>query len=312
VSYVKIRIVAVAAVAMLAALALSAARAAALPEFGQCFKNGPGSKYTEAACVTKATKTPGEWEWRKASMKSEAAKRRLEGTGGATVLTINFRVCEPGQDVRAQKCKEGETENTVLGETLTCESETNTGEISGPKKLSNVALTLRGCALPGLGSGRAPCSNTGIAGEVRSTTLKGMLGYISKPKLEVGLQLNPTRDGATFFTAACPAIGLDVNVGIGNESEGCVYPLPACGGSGVISAIGPLDTMTSALSQTFAVDEAEAENVPSKFEGATSPLEALEAYLNAPGTPGTTMWSKAGLAGSNNYNAAEAWEIKAK
>jgi hypothetical protein len=211
--------------------------------------------------------------------------------------------------VRAQKCKEGETENTVLGEKLTCESETNKGEISGPTKLANVSVVLKGCTLSGFGGGT--CTNTGTAGEIKLASLKGTLKYISKAKLEAGLLLNPTTKGAKFLAATCES-GFAVNVGIGKESEGCVYPLKLCGGDGVISAIGPLDTMTSALSQTFAVDEAEAENVPSKFEGATSPLEALEAYLNAPGTPGTTMWSKAGLAGSNSDNAPEAWEIKAK
>jgi hypothetical protein len=312
VNHVRMRLIALAALSVVTALALAASSASALPEFGQCFVQPKHEgKYTNNVCTKKALKVEekftGEFEWRKAS-EIEAAKRKVEGTGGETVLTANYTICEPGSDVRAQKCREGETERVDAAH-VTCESEVSHGDLSGTKNLSNVTITLHGCKLHFFGEASS-CSNTSTEGEIQVSALKGQLGFINKKATprEAGLLLNAAKKGGKLFSAPCED-GFAVALGQGNEAEGCVYPLTHCGGDGFISAIGPVNTMGTELNVVASVNEAEAENVPSKFEGKA--LEVLESYLFAPGTPGTSMWSKAGWASSEVFKAPEAVEIKA-
>ncbi len=304
-SHVRMRYVLLGLLASLSALVL-ASSAAALPEFGQCFKKGAGSKYTNSVCTTKSTtKTPGEFEWRKAT-EIEAAKRKLEGTGGPVVLMANFRLCEPSENVRAQKCHEGEEEVTTGPfRELECESETDTGEISSTTGEKNVDITLRGCiGLP------AKCETGATAGEVKLNALKGKLGMINKKAAppEAGLVLEPAKAKGKVVTYTCES-SIAFAVGVGDEAEGCVYPLKACGGDGVIAAVTPVNTMMAEFTQAFSANET-FENVPSKFEG-TQPLKQLETYFYNSGGPGTSMWSKASLSLTTTEKAPEAIEIKA-
>jgi len=306
-NHVRIRSIALAVPATLTALAFAASSASALPEFGQCYKKGPGSKYTEASCVTKATtKRPGEYEWRKATA-IEAAKRKFSGTGGEVHLYGLYRVCEPSFSVRAQKCHEGETEGT-FSLPVECTSEFNQGEISGSNAVKNVTVTFRGCEGTTAGG---KCQSTETAGEIQLGTLKGKLGFINKAATprEVGLLLEPAKAKAKFTTYKCTSLPDSFTIGMGNEKEGCVYPQKACGGDGVISAVTPVNTMTPELTQTFTATEETAENIPSKFEG-THPLKVLEGYLfNSEGT--TSMWSKVAESLTNSAKTPEAVEIKA-
>jgi len=303
-----VRMLGLCLVAVFAVIAVMSSSASALPEFGQCYKKGAGSKYTEASCVKKATtKSPGEYEWRKAT-EIEAAKRKLEGTGGTVTLTGLYRVCEPSFGVRAPKCHEGEEEVTIPGPVV-CTSEENRGEISSANGVKNVTVTFQGCRFEGAGG--PTCQSTATAGEIKLGTLKGKLGFINKAATprEVGLLLEPAKAKAKFITYKCNANELSFTIGMGNEKEGCVYPLTKCGGDGIISAVTPVNTMTSALTQTFTASEGTAENIPSKFEG-TQPLKALEGYLfNAEGA--TSMWSKVSVSLTNSANTLEPVEIKA-
>jgi hypothetical protein len=310
VNYVRIRIAALGASAALAALALLASSAAALPEFGQCFKHPTHEgKYTNAVCTGKAKKVnekfTGEFEWRKAT-EMEAAKKKLSGTGGKVILTAHYRFCEPSESVRAQKCREGENESITPGRIL-CESEVNQATISGNNALSSIAVTFKGCEVEFF----APPEE--CAKEIVLNKLKAKLGFINKttsPR-QAGLQIEPATKAGKFLTVTCNN-GIAFTVGVGNEAEGCVYPLKACGGDGVIAALAPVNTMTVGFTQTMSVGEAEpAQNVPTKFEGATKPLKELESYAFVPGTTATSMWSRAGLSLTNSDEAPEALEIKA-
>ena len=124
----------------------------------------------------------------------------------------------------------------------------------------------------------------------------------------MGLNLEPATKKGKFFIANCG--GLSVAVGIGTETEGCVYPQTKCGGDGVISAITPVNTATAEFTQAFTDTEGLAEQIPTKFTG-TAPLKELESYVFAPGEPTTTMWSKGALSLTNTDKAPEAIEIKA-
>jgi hypothetical protein len=311
--HVRIRLVALGVLATLTAFALAASSASALPEFGQCFKHPTHEgKYTNSVCTKKAPKVEekftGEFEWRKASA-IEAAKKKFSGTGGEVGLRILDRLCEPEDNTRAQNCPPGETEN-VGNVKFTCASEVNSGEISGSNAAKNVKITFKGCGEP-FGGGQ--CSNTATEGEVVLNGLKGKLGFINKqvtPR-EVGLLLEPATAKGKFFTTTKCSNGVDIAVGIGNEAEGCVYPQKLCGGDGVISTIGPVNTATSEFTQVFTENGTTGENIPTKFEGATKPLKLLEAFLFAPGTPTTSMWSKFSLSLTNSDKMSEAFEIKA-
>jgi hypothetical protein len=73
---------------------------------------------------------------------------------------------------------------TVKKFKMTCTSDRNTGEVTGPKT-GTVVITFVGCTIPG-----APCSNVPeTPGLVKTNTLVADLGYINKATKEVGLDL---------------------------------------------------------------------------------------------------------------------------
>jgi hypothetical protein len=285
--------------------AVGATSASALPEFGQCFEK-EGGKYTEAGCVKKATtKVPGKFEFRKAT---EVANKKFSGEAGAGVLEGIYIECSPG--FKRAKCNPPEEEHVFLGGPvkIECESESNHGEETGTKEVKNISVIFRGCKA----LGTIPCQNAPKEGEIQVNPLKGKLGFINKnakPR-EVGQLLEPAKAKGEFAKFTCSTI-IGTVVGMGNEKEGCAYPLKACGGDGIISTIAPVNTMTSELTQVFTINEATAENVPSKFEGA-SPLKVLESYIFDVEKPEeSTLWSKSGETITNVTHSEEPTEIKA-
>jgi hypothetical protein len=308
-----IRMVGLCLVAVFAIAAVAATSASALPEWGQCYVQAKHEgKYANAGCTVKAKKVSekftGEFEWRKGT---EVAKKHFEGgnVGSGGVLAGEYIGCEiggEGDKYRGPNCEgNGGTKNVLLGKPISveCESEHNSGEAAGAKEVKNVAVVFRGCKV--LGS--IPCSNA-LEGEIRVNTLKGTLGYINKSKKEVGVLLQPFVKHGEFTKFNCGS-SIATVVGEGNEKEGCAYPLPACGGDGIISPITPVNTMTSAFTQTYTMNE-KFENIPSKLEGKR--IELLESYLYNAETPEyTSMWSKAGETITNANTPEEAVEIKA-
>jgi len=279
-------------VAAFAVAAYVATSASALPEFGQCTAK-EGGKYTNAGCTAKASlKHPGSFEWKKAS-EIEATKRHFVGAGTAGVLDGIYSICEPGE-ARAEKCKEGEEEHFFLSEPgkplkIECESEANTGEIASANTVANVAVIFRGCKL----LGTAPCSNTVNEGEIQVNELKGKVGFIKKSTAEVGLVLEPNVKKGEFAKFTCLGGQIGTVVGEGNKTEGCAYAQTHCGGDQIIGKVGPVNTETTTLTQTFVANEATAENEPSKLEG--KPISLLESYVFNVENPGfSTKWSKAG------------------
>jgi hypothetical protein len=275
-----------------------------LPEFGQCFEKAGSGKYTNSVCTTKSKTGTGNFEWRKAS---EVANKKFTGEAHAGVLEGLYIECKP--NFRRHPCVAPEEEAVFLGQPvkIECGSESSHGEITGTKEVKNVSVTFKGCKA--LGS--VACGNAS-EGEVQVNPLKGKLGSINKsakPR-EVGLLLEPAKAKGPFAKFACGTL-FGAVVGMGNETEGCAYPLKACGGDGVISPIVPVNAMTSEFTQTFALNEATAENVPNKFEGASA-LKVLESYLfNLEKPEESTLWSKAGEAVTTVTHQAEPTEIKA-
>jgi hypothetical protein len=306
-----LRMVGLALVAVLATTALVATSASALPEFGQCYVQAKHEgKYANAGCTVKAKKVSekftGEFEWRKETAVTES--KAFHGEGGAGILIGEYKICEPIEK-RAQKCAEGEEEKVLLEKPLSveCTKENNFGELSGTKEVKSVSVRFKGCKL----LGAVPCSNTPAEGEIAVNPLKGKLGYIHKATKEVGIQLEPATKKGAFATFSCNLgeTPLTTVVGVGNEKEGCAYPLPACGGDTIISPVTPINTMGTKLTQVYTVNE-KFENVPNKFEG--KPLDVLESYIfNATEPQRTTKWSKAGESITNVNTSESEQEIKA-
>ncbi len=90
---------------------------------------------------------------------------------------------------------------TVKKATVTCAADTNTGQVTGPKA-GTVVITFTGCAIPG-----ARCSNTGTPGKIVTNTLVLRLGYISKAKKEVGVDL---LNGNLIVEFACGGVVVQV------------------------------------------------------------------------------------------------------
>ena len=344
-----VRMLGLCLVAVLALGAYAVSSASALPEWGKCVAKA-GGKYTEANCNTKGK--GGAYEWLKASQvgaereakgKSKSVPFTGASSGGGGVLTANARECyseEPEEAVRTtrQDCaekteKDGWEPEIVrgLGIKVECAKESATGEAEGKNKIANVHVKFTGCVLFGskacTGEGKAP-------GEIETTTLKGSLGYISKPGKEVGVLLEPAKKHGPFAEFSCASGGVAIVVGVGNKKEGAEYTNSGCAGTledcpgttpsdeshggydGIVSPITPVNQMTSLFTQVYTEEPTfPLANVPRNFEG--KHIEVLEAYQNLPQVEQVTGrshkidWSSAGEEITNVNTSEEEGEIKA-
>jgi hypothetical protein len=340
-----LRMLGLCVVAALAVAAVAATGASALPEFGKCVHIGAkGGKYTDSNCTKKAAKNAageflGEFEFKKVKeLKEEGAHLGFKGasvSGGGVLTSDITRSCvkSSGGAVRVTRKKCHELEEKKEGEEVVnanepptkvaCESESNSGEISGSKEVTKVAATFKGCKL----FGSAPCSNTATEGEIVVNVLKGQLGYIDKATKDVGLLVFPANKGL-FVKFVCAGF-LAIEVGVGNKTEGAEYvkgPLypngctDSCPGAtpeeeahggydGVISTITPVNQMTTKTTQVFTANE-RAENIPSHFAG--KHIDLLEVSIFNTEEPAVKVdWNRAGEELTNENTAEEAGEIKA-
>lgn len=291
-------LVAVLAVAVVAASSASAKG----PEWGQCFAK-EGGKYADSGCQTKAKKGTGTFEWRKAT---QITHRKFSGgsePSSKPLLTSFIEFCKRGDQNINPFC-EGKEEVQETEVQIECESETNSGEISGKNGIANVVAKFHGCAL----FGSAPCENTGTEGEVVVNVLKGTLGYINKSGKEVGVLLEPAAKKGLFAQFSCAGtLTTEVGSAPGTTNEKGYYATKG-GGNGIISTITPVNTMASAFTQNFS--EVGDENVPSKFEG--KPMKVLESLTYNNGEPEfRSAWSRAAEVLTNINTGEEEAEIKA-
>jgi hypothetical protein len=95
---------------------------------------------------------------------------------------------------------------TKSGTKVTCTSNTDSGEITGPKAVSKIKVTFKGCE-----SGGFKCSTAGAAsGELVTEELKATLGYINATTKEVGVDFTPV--GAKFIEFNCVGGIIEVTV----------------------------------------------------------------------------------------------------
>ena len=337
-----VRMVALCLVAVFAVAAVVASSASAKgPEWGQCYAK-TGGKYTEKNCQTKAKKGKGEYEWRKGpEIKTE--NRSFEGTGGHGVLSTVEHECigysEVGTEnpvvygpkaytrapytphpcsevtnIKGEKVFEEEEAGEIF---IECTSEHAEGELSGKDDVKDITVHFHGCTV--FGPGGPFCTSSGAAeeGEVVTSKLKGVLGFIKKANDEVGVELNPEKKHGEFANFTCAGI-LHTVVGVGSKKEGAFYqPEAKGGGDGIISPVTPVNKMTPEVTQVYTTEitgqgtpAGKAENVYNKFEG--KPLQALEDYIENKENGDTTKWSPAGEEVTNVNKQAGGAEIEIK
>jgi hypothetical protein len=259
------------AIAMFAASSASAA----LPEWGGC-EYTPHGKYRNSTCTEalkgKERKSEGAYEWYTGESFGWLHKRE---TGTGTVGLEEFHFGEG----------EGITDNIGAstfelssGKKMTCAA----GfiffnlESTNPKNVRRVLLTLTGCESEG-----QPCTgNFAHTGEVTNEdywleeeALKGYLGWVNKPKQEVGLFITAFNtksediEQRQLLFADCDAGGPESvrNLEIGGDKKG---------GNGIIGLVTPVNTMTTEYQLSYAQEKGI--QTPSAFEGKTGGLQGNE------------------------------------
>ncbi len=281
-----------------------------------CEKKKHGN-YLTSACNTEKEKK-GVPEEHKGSYEKFGPK--FTGEGGKGVLSATMYECRPederieeaptGRYPRADCYNEGRDPGNYLPEVnvkVECATEHATGEAVGSDQVANVSVRFTNCLIFGVDACKSPGAS---AGEVRTETLKGQLGYIEKAGTKVGVLLEPVVAKGRFANLECENIELNVSVGVGNATEGAFYTPEATGGyDGVISPITPVNTMTPKFTQEYTAN-ANHENVPNHFEGGH--IELLETFQETREAPiESNTWSPAAQEITNVNTVEGEEEIKA-
>jgi hypothetical protein len=155
------------------ALALPAAAQAAAPELGRCVKVTSGTgKYKDAGCE-KGVVPNGKYEWE-------------PGTGSSTGALKNKFTSKEGKS----------TLETVGGLKITCASDVDTGEYTGPKT-DTEQIVFSKCKY-----GTTPCQNGTTTGSIATAPLDSVIGFIKAPN-EVGVSLAASAAGSPFAEFQC-------------------------------------------------------------------------------------------------------------
>jgi hypothetical protein len=314
----RVRMLGLCLAAALAIGAYAVSSASALPEWGKCEAQA-GGKYSDSNCTVKAKKGSGAYEWHKGkTLKNVKFTGQNVGSGGVLQTELYFCLYHDefgfegpvGERLVSRKTCESH-EGTVSGSekiSVECEKETNSGEISGAKDITNIEVKFSGCKL----FGSYPCSNGPNEGEILVNPLKGEIGYINKSEKRVGVLLEPAKKHGEFAKFDCAGF-LSTVVGVGNKKEGAFYEPENHGGyDGILSPITPVNTMTSKYEQVYTIEKEGINpfNAPSHFEG--KHIDVLEDYVYEDENPEqSSMWSPAGEEITNVNTSTEEGEIKA-
>ncbi len=204
---------------------------AAPPEFGHCTTVAPQKEngktvyhgwFTTSTCTTRGATQTGKYEWH------------------AGVTKTGFS--------DAIKIKTTAVFETVHKQKITCTGESNAGNISGPKEVTGVTLTLTGCE-----TASKKCTTAGLGeGELESKPLEGVLGLEKttikegKETRYVALDLYPVGHQGPFLEYAC------------------------AGGPAIVitgSVIGPVPADKAFTTGTVTHTETAGKQKPERFEG---------------------------------------------
>jgi hypothetical protein len=177
----RFKIVGLCLIAVFAVTAFaSSAASAALPEFKVCAK---------AVKVGKTTPT-GEFSDKSCTVKAAGGKYLLEsGLGKKTAIKT--------------KSKAAILETPGAG-TVECKSSKSGGNTAGTKEETGVIVEFKTCTSIG-----KKCNSPGAkAGTIKTNALHGVLGYLSKSPLKVGIALSPEKSGAFDAEFNCEGLGV--------------------------------------------------------------------------------------------------------
>jgi hypothetical protein len=109
---------------------------------------------------------------------------------------------------------------------VTCEADTNQGEVTGPAT-ALLTITFTGCTT-GEGPSGGSCQNVSSSGEIVTNRVSGTLGYLNRKHTAVGLDLsNPT--GGPMVSFSC---GEDEQVEVSGSLIGRITPINKVVGPG--------------------------------------------------------------------------------
>ncbi len=218
-------------------------------EFGSCARLGKKKGDYKKGCTEVAA--GGGYEWTPGVLKS-----------GFTVSTAKGAELVGGN-----------------GALIVCDSAgSGHGTYSGLKSVVGVTLTFKGCGVS-KSKKAVKCSSPGAgAGEVRTTTLEGGLGFQSLEKDNVALELLPAEEGQPFLTFTCGTTVTEVR-------------------GEVLAAISPVNSTGLSFSVKFA--QSRGKQRPEGFyEGPAEVLEASVAggpFEQAALSDGVTLTSEEAL-----------------
>lgn len=146
------------------------------PELGRCAKVATGTgKYSNATCTEKST---GNYEWHPGA----GELKKFSDSGSSVTL-----------------------ENTS-GTKMTCTKAGASGEYAGIRLVTEITLTLTGCAISG-----TKCTSQGAKeGEIVSGLLEGALGWQERETDKAALDLAPADEAEYLIEATCGATALKV------------------------------------------------------------------------------------------------------
>lgn len=264
-------------VAVLAVLAVMAVNAyAEEPAMWQCGAAAKEGKrylghYTSRTCPPSSyVPTGGKYEleeWNVGSSEEKTGKRgkvkEFKGKSGTVLFDIS--------DFGPFACKHG----------------SDTGQFTGPKTVGDVNMTFAGCEL-----NKIKCGNTATAGEIKTKTLKGEIGYVSevfgKPveHTTVGLDLMPESGAYVAEEIRCEILWLRI------------------GGSVIGEVLPPYNVFTKELKLRF--QESAGKQAIQSFEGMPKDTLLTETWGGFEWNPGV----ETGLSGEV-VNKGEELELKA-
>ena len=289
-------------------------------------------KYKDAACT--------EEDLKKGEPKGKYEKTggpKFTGEGGAGVLHARIRKCEieeegvkgwKASNYRAKTAAALATQNTTpMAKALAAQTTLRSNAQASTRLAKRLGVTKlemsRSASKVVHPSVSRPRRMACPREKIKTDSLKGRLGYISKATHEVGVLLEPSTAGGEF--AEFEALEGDIleHVGVGNATAGAAYgetgPGNPTGHDGVMSPITPVGQMTHTFTQNYRAEEDQQPcpqamcqkpelpswiNVPSRFEGGQ--LEALETFFKVPvDTPEFTTESSPAAEEVTNVNTVE-------
>jgi hypothetical protein len=287
----RFKIVGLCLVAVFALSAIASATASAeLPEVVQCVKAAKvGKKYT------------GHYNDKKCTSKDEAGEGKYElepwNLGSKTEKTGK------GGKLKKFKGKSGTAFLEVVGlGPVTCSKGADEGEFTGPKTVGNINVTFTGCEL-----NKIKCESEGAkVGEIKTTTLKGEIGYFDE----------------RFETAVTKGVAIKLSAQSGvllAEHVSCGSILFQVKASVIGEVEPPYNTFTKEVKLKF--QQSSGHQAIRRLEGEPIPEEEIE-HVGAPTETGsilcTELWGGSGWNGclqsaqsGEATNKGEELELKA-